>query len=640
MRRAALSLAAVLALGVVCPAGSAAAAGDASLLVDVEPRSPWVGEPVVLRVRLVLLRDLAEEPAYAPPVTTGFWTETASRPESYYATLAGRRVLVTETRTRLYPLAPGTARVGSATAEVVFAGGAGVAEERASREQTLRSPAVSVTVRPLPAGAPAGFDGAVGRFTLAWSADRRGTSQDVPVAVRLDVRGTGNLALMKAPPLALPGAEVLAGTREDSLPAAGTTGPGRVRFHWNVLAGRTGTLLIAPPRFAWFDPAAGAYRSVALPPLSVAVGPPLFSSGPGRDEFPAAFTRHVRDPFARGPRGWAWALAGLLLGAALALWRVRPAPDPRAEERARLAAWRNVLRGPGGTAFWRAAEEAVDWLVGSARPLAELRAQVAATRYGGAGADVDAVRRRLQAELASAAPPPLRRAPTRGLAVAVGVLGLAVAASAALPLGESAGEQRLRAADRAAREGDVAGAQQAWLGLWREGARAPALAARLAWVELTAGRLAPATVWVLRGERAESRDRALVWVADLVREGGGLAGAGAARLPVRRAEWALLALLLGVAAGAAWPRRGPAIVLTLLAVAAAGVAPLDDARVGRRSQAVVSRTTDLAGSGLELESGQVVEVLGREGGSARVRVGGDLSGLVRADALLPVAEGR
>ena len=50
--------------------------------------------------------------------------------------------------------------------------------------------------------------------------------------------------------------------------------------------------------------------------------------------------------------------------------------------------------------------------------------------------------------------------------------------------------------------------------------------------------------------------------------------------------------------------------------------------------------TYLLGSGLGLGPGQVVGVLGREGGSARVRVGGDLSGLVRADALLPVAEGR
>lgn len=179
-----------------------------------------------------------------------------------------------------------------------------------------------------------------------------------------------------------------------------------------------------------------------------------------------------------------------------------------------------------------------------------------------------------------------------------------------------------------------------WLGLWREGARAPALAARLAWVELTAGRLAPATVWVLRGERSEARDRALAWVADLVREGGGLAGARPARLPLRRAEWAGLALLLGVAAGAAWPRRGVAIALGVLALAAACATPAQDAWAGRMTQAVVGRTAELAGSGLQLETGQVVEVLERQGGSARVRVGSDVAGLLPASALLPVAEGR
>jgi hypothetical protein len=617
-----------------------ASRGAASLLVDVEPREPWVGEAVLLRVRLVLQRDLAEEPAYAPPATTGFWAETPSRPESYYATLAGRRVLVTETRTRLYPLAPGTASVDAATAHVVFSTEPGAAEDGPSREESLRSAPVLVRVRPLPPGAPAGFDGAVGRFTLAWSADRTRTSLDVPVTVRLDVRGWGNLVLLKAPALATPGAEVLTGVREDSLPSAGSSGAGRVRFHWNVLAHRAGALAIAAPGFAWFDPAAGAYRGSALPTLVVDVGPPLFSAGPDRGAFPEAFAKDAPDPFARGPRAWAWALAGLLLGAALASWRVRPASDPLAEERTRLAAWRNAVRGPGGPAFWRAAEEVVEWLDRRGGAPADVRGQVAATRYGGAGADVEAVRARLQAALAAAWPTPRHVAPTRPAAVALAALGVLVAVLLGASFRPGAGAVRLQTADASARAGDVAGAAAAWLAMWQEGAHAPALAARLAWVDLTAGRLAPATVWVLRGRRTGARDRALHWVGDLVRDGGGLAGARPARLPVRRGEWAALALLLGVAAGAAWPRRGAVAALAALAAAAVCAGPAQDAWAGRMTQAVVARTTELAGSGLQLETGQVVEMLDRQGGSVRVRLGRDLDGRMPASALLPVAERR
>jgi hypothetical protein len=637
VRRARWGWLLALALAGGLPTAGRAGAGDATLLVDVQPREPWVGEPVVLRVRLVLSRDLAEEPTYSPPVANGFWTEAASRAESYYDVVGGRRVLVTETRTRLYPLSPGRAQVGAAAVDVLFAEVAGQRMDRAARERTLRSEPVVVQVRPLPPGAPVGFDGAVGQFTVGWSADRERTPQDVPVVVRLDVRGTGNLALLKVPSLVVPDAEVLAGVRDDSLPSPGSGGAGRVRFHWDVLAGRRGSVALAPPGFAWFDPGAGAYRSVALPPLRVEVGAPLFSGGPGRGEFPAALGRDTPDPFARGPRAWWWGLAGLLLGMALALWRARPAADPLAGDRARVAAWRHLLRGAEGPAFWRAAEEAVDWLLVAGRPLAELRALITSTRYGGEAVGAEGVRARLLAELGSALPRRRGRMPWRALAVVLAVAAVTVPVATMRP-GGGDGAARLIAADRLAREGEVARARAAWAGLWSEGAHAPALAARLAWVDLATGRLAPATVWVLRGDRAGARDGALGWVANLVREGGGLAGARGRGVPLRPVEWAVLAWLLGAAAGLAWPRRGAAVALVVLTLIAAGAGPVDEARLARRRPAVVARASELAGSGLELEVGQVVEVIERRGISARVRVGRDLSGLVRADGLLPVEE--
>jgi len=624
----------------------ATASGAASLLVDVEPHTPWVGEPVILRVRLVLTRDLAEEPAYVPPTTTGFWAETPSRPESYYATQKGRRVLVTETRTRLYPLAPGLARISSAGAGVVFEG-AGAADPLRwasgrvpRREVTLRSQPIEVSVRPLPPGAPPGFEGAVGRFTVRWSADRTRTSQDVPVAARLDVRGVGNLPMVKAPALALADGEVFVGMSEDSLPAPGASGPGRRRFQWNVLPRHAGTLSIAAPAFVWFDPAAGRFESAGLAPLPVEVAPPIFSSGGEREGFPRVFVGEAPDPFARGAAPWTWALAGLLVGAAVVVWRVRPAADPHAEARARGAAWRNALRARDGAAFWRGAEEAAEWLELSGRPVGEVRAQVVATRYGGADADVDAVRLRLSRELTAALPAAPVRWGWRPAAVALAGVAVILLVLSGVPLGESANSLRLRAADRVARDGDVARARAAWVGMWREGARGPGLAARLAWAETTRGALGPAAVWVLRGEQSDARDPALAWVSDLVREGGGLAGARPVRLPVRRFEWAMFGLALGLGAGAVWPRRGLALTLGVLALCAAGVDPLQDAWVAHVGQSVVGRSVTLEGAGLELETGQVVQVLRSEGAWARVRAGRELEGRVPAAALLPVGKSR
>ena len=54
----------------------------------------------------------------------------------------------------------------------------------------------------------------------------------------------------------------------------------------------------------------------------------------------------------------------------------------------------------------------------------------------------------------------------------------------------------------------------------------------------------------------------------------------------------------------------------------------------------MSRSVPLEGTGLELETGQVVQVLRIEGASAFVRVGRELGGRVPAADLLPVGGSR
>ena len=624
--------------------------GPADLLVTVEPRDPYVGQPMVLRVRLVQRIAFAEDPEYSPPVTTGFWSDRPSAPESFYADQSGAQVLVTETRTRLYPLASGPATIGEATATVVLGSprdptdplswlGGGVARRTV---QVIRSRPVRVTVRPLPGGAPAAFAGAVGRYELAWTADRGRTSRDVPITLRLDVRGTGNLPLVRAPVLDDPNLEVFAATVEDSLGGPSGSGAGRKRFQWTVLARRQGNLELSAPEFVWFDPAAGQYRGQNPPPVRLAVGPALLKGAGSPSLLPPVFARRPIDPGEQPPRPWGCAVAGVALGAAIAAWRGSRRGLVHGGHRDRVLAWPRALETTSGSAFWQVADEACAWLEESearkasgARDgmLEALRSRISAARYGQGGGDPEAVRRVMSERLSKALPPAATGLGLRTAAVALALAAVAGAIVFGPHAGDDRDEARARAADQLARSGDLDRARSAWYALWREGRRHPGLAARLAWGAIEAGDVGHAALWVLRGERVAGRDPGITWVGERVREGGGLVGAQPLRLPVTSLEWSFAAALFGLAAALAWPRARLAALFALVTLVASGAEPAAAWLLARHPPVVVVRAVGLEGADIGLEPGQVVRVRGSNGDRLLIRAGRVAEGRVPRSAV-------
>jgi len=619
--------------------GGRGAQGPASLVTDVAPREPWLGQPVILRVRLIQREALAEDPQYGPPSTTGFWAEAPSKPTSYYGDEGGRRVLVTETHTRLYPLSSGDATIGQAVVGLTLAGATpfdpfsfpGMGRRRVE----VRSDPLPVRVRALPSGAPPGFDGAVGSLSLAWSADRDRTSQDVAISLRLDVRGVGNLPMIHTPALSCGDCEVFTGPVDDSLGSSDSDAGSRRSFRWTVLPRHTGRLEIPAPEFAWFDPAGPVYRRAELPPLEVEVGPSTAPGAAGREAFPQALADHPVDPLARPARPWAGAAGGLLVGAGIAMWRSTGRRPADAGERAQQRQWLQALRG-SGPEFWRAADDACAWLERRGRPAAELRRDIAAARYTAGFADPERFRGRLTSAIAAALPAQRRGVPLRALAVIVMAAGIAAAVAGGPRWGSGPATLEAATADGRARGGDIDGARAAWLGLWQSGVRDPALAARLAWTALRSGEVGEAALWAMRGDRGEPRDPALRWAWERVRESGGLTGAGHARLPLRSTERAGLALLLGAAAGLLWPRWRWTLVAASLALACGALAPVERWRALSRNEAVVRAPVTLEGVGLELAPGQVVRVRERDHDLVAVSAGRDIAGRVPATAIVGI----
>ena len=621
------------------PSLGGARSGPATLSIALEPPAPYVGQLCRLSVRLLQRATLAEDSEYDPPALPGFWTESWSDPSGYEARESGRRVQVVERAIRLYPLAIGPGTIGRARAVVTPAtssldpifGGAMVAGQRVR----IASGEIPVNVRALPPGAPAGFDGAVGDFQVRWSSDRSHTAEDQPVSVFLDIRGTGNLPLLKPPPFAGPGFEVFASTSDDSLAPAGSMSPGRKRFQWTVLPRGGDRIEIPAPVFSWFEPATGQYRTAQPPPLEVHIEKAGLASSDDRGGFPAALWSRPPAPARRGPQPWALALAGAAAAGVVVALRRHRQPAPDSAERARQREWVRAVSRATGPDFWRAADEAVAWSEFRGSRVLRLREEIAAARFGGSSLPEQDVRRRVLERLKEALPEPQpeQAGAWIGIALALGGVGLVCVALGLGGLPDARWRARAAAADREARAGHLDAAASEWRALWGE-SHHPGFAARLAWNELNAGHTGPAAAWVIAGDARAARRAEVGWVLARVREAGGLTGARGRLVPLTRLEWGLLAFAMMFAAGWVWPRRRQAVLLATMALVCALAPTLEDLRMRWPPQRVVGTETAFADGSLTLDAGQVVDLLSISGDTAHVRASAGLDGRVPAAALL------
>ena len=125
----------------------------------------------------------------------------------------------------------------------------------------LVSDPVEIDVRPLPAGAPEVFNGAVGHFDMRASLDGTEVEVGEPVDVEVTISGTGNLATLEAPPFRPPGIferyepDVVTGIER-----GGQRISGRKTFTYILVPRSNGDYTLPPVEFAYFDPSSNQYE--------------------------------------------------------------------------------------------------------------------------------------------------------------------------------------------------------------------------------------------------------------------------------------------------------------------------------------------------------------------------------------------
>ncbi|MFW5708764.1 MAG: BatD family protein [Chloroflexota bacterium] len=246
-----------------------AAAPDYFTEATVSDPTPYVGQQILYTVRYYaysLDRIFEADPVRFPDFDR-LWVNNIYDSGIRIETVEGVQYNVGEFRIEITALEAGPLRIAP-TALVVedtlFLEGGSVFSE-----------AIQLDVQPLPADSPSGFNGAVGQFSMDAQIDNLTVDLGQPIALIMDIQGTGNFELLPRPDLDL-GANWRVLTTPPDPPLYATTTVGGVRlgqkvFEWLVIPQRTGTLPLEPIQFVYFDPEQNQYITLDAPDFTINV---------------------------------------------------------------------------------------------------------------------------------------------------------------------------------------------------------------------------------------------------------------------------------------------------------------------------------------------------------------------------------
>lgn len=236
-----------------------------------------LGQPVVARVVLDTTAggvdgfEWIDAPSYP-----GWWAQRVEPPER----ITGEVVEVDGVRYNrfvvaehvLVPLKTGPLTMPAVGARIGFRSASVFAPQQVV-ERTSSQQSVEVTPRPQ---APEGFSGAVGDLRYRASLHPGRVAYGESAVLSIELKGSGNLPLVEAPALWPTCAECESyPPEEESSVTVDARGIHGTRVWRTTLVPRgAGELELAPVELAVFDPAAGAYRTQVLGPMTLLVEAP------------------------------------------------------------------------------------------------------------------------------------------------------------------------------------------------------------------------------------------------------------------------------------------------------------------------------------------------------------------------------
>lgn len=239
-----------------------------TLSASAWPLKPYQGEQVVYTLRVSQWSETGVRARYQAPGFAGFWNASPEPERSQtLQDQGGRPARVTEFRSLLFPT-----RTGDLSIE---AAGLSVPASFWGPGFNVESEAIHLEVRPLPEGAPAEFDGAVGRFSINAQADAAQVAAGEPLKLTVTVAGQGNIETLPEPrwPELPAGWRWIPGQSSAQQEAKGDAVKGSRSIERFVVPAGQGAAEIPPIPFAYFDPGLERYQVARTAPIALTVLP-------------------------------------------------------------------------------------------------------------------------------------------------------------------------------------------------------------------------------------------------------------------------------------------------------------------------------------------------------------------------------
>ncbi len=268
---------------------------------EVDQTTAYVNQQIIYSFRFFRAVNLYENPEFEPADFTGFWIEDLPPQRQYYEMINGRRYLVTEIKTALFPTAPGEYTIEPARLEVMVDSFDGDPfaifnrSFRASKPQILKTNRLKIKVLPLPGTKPPDFTGAVGIYELETSVDKNKLRVNEPLTYRLKISGQGNIKTIPELELKLPADEFkkYESSSSQDIAKGNYRVSGQKTYEYVLVPQKSGELVIPAVSFSYFNPDIKQYQTIKSKSYTIKVAPSLTKKTPTPLSLPALDKKEI-----------------------------------------------------------------------------------------------------------------------------------------------------------------------------------------------------------------------------------------------------------------------------------------------------------------------------------------------------------